>query len=77
MAGAGKKVYKGEWYIFSYIYLRQHFGSYLLQGLAPSPRIEYKFNTQCRDIIAGNDFVYNSFGSNAERRHKHFKTFLA
>ena len=77
MVGAGKKVYKGEWDIFSAIELRQHFGIYLLQGLAPLPRIEYKFNPQCRDRIAGNDFVYNSFGSNAERRHNNFKAFLA
>ena len=77
MAGAGKKVYKGEWVIFSARELRQHFGIYLLQGLAPSPRIEYKFNPQCRDRIAGNDFVYNSFGSNAKCRDKHFKVFLA
>ena len=77
MAGAGKKVYKGEWYVFYARELMQKFGIYLLQGLAPSPRIEYNFNPQCRDRIAGNDFVYNSFGSNSERRHKHFKEFLA
>ena len=75
--GAGKKVYKGEWDEFSARELRHHFGIYLLQGLAPLPRIEYKFNPQCRDIFAGNDFVYNSFVINAERIHKHFKAFLA
>ena len=42
MSGAGKKVYKGEWYVFSARYLRHNFGIYLLQGLAPSPRIENK-----------------------------------
>ena len=57
MSGAGKKVYKGEWDIFSAGELRQHFGIYLLQGLAPSPRIEYKFNPECRYRISGNDFV--------------------
>ena len=76
MEGAGKKVYKGKWDIFSDRELRQNFGVYLLQGLAPSPRIEDKFNPQWRYRIAGNDFVYNSFGSNAKRRHKHFKAFL-
>ena len=77
MSGAGKKVYKGGWYVFSARYLRHNFGIYLLQGLAPSPRIENKFNPQFRDRIAGNDFVYNSFGSNAKRRQKHCKAFLA
>ena len=76
MSDAGKKVYKGEWYVFSDKELSQHFGIYLLQGLAPSPMIEYKFNTQCRDRISGNDFVYNSFISNAEHRNKNFKASL-
>ena len=77
MSGPGNKFYKGEWDIFSARELSRHFGIYLFQGIAPSPRIDYKFNTQCRDKIAGNYFVYNSFRSNAKRRHKHFKAFLA
>ena len=77
MSGAGKKFYKGEWDIFYGRYLRQHFVIDLLQGLAPSPRIRYKLNPQCRDRISGNDFMYNSFGRNDERRHKHFKALLA
>ena len=77
MAGAGKNIYKREWDVFSAREFRQHFGVYLLLGLAPSPMIEYKFNPQCRERITGNDFVYTSFGSNAEHRHKHFKVFLA
>ena len=77
MAGAGSNVYKGEWKPFTATELRQHFGLYLLQGLSPSPRVEYKFNPQRRDRIAGNDFVYKSFNANAQRRHKHFKAFLA
>ena len=46
MAGAGKNFYKGDWDIFSAKESRQHFGIYLLQGLAPLPKIEYKFNPQ-------------------------------
>ena len=77
MAGAGKNFYKGDWDIFSGRELRHHFGTYLLQGLATLPRIDYKFNTQFRDRISGNYFVYNLFGSNAERRQNNFKAFLA
>ena len=77
MEGAGNKFYKGEWDVFSARELRKQFSIYLLQGLDILPRIEYNFIPQCRDRIAGNDFVYNSFSSNAERRHKHFKAFLA
>ena len=77
ITGAGKKVYNVEWGVFSARESRQHFGIYLLQGLAPLPKIEYKFNPQYRDRITGNYFVYNSFGNNSEHRHKHFKAFLA
>ena len=41
------------------------------------PRVEYKFNPQRTDRVCGNDFVHQSFDSNAKRRHKHFKAFLA
>ena len=57
--------------------LRQHFGLYVLQGLCPSPRIEMKFHSKSQDKTHGNDLVYRSFGANAERRHRHFKAFLA
>ena len=76
MDGAASTIYL-ELEPFKALELRQHFGLYILQGLAPSPRIEYKFNAQVKDRIAGNDFVSQSFGANAVRRHKHFKAFLA
>ena len=77
MEGAGKKVQKEEWDVFSDRESRQNFDIYLLQGIATLPRIDYKFDPQCRDRIAGNDFLHNSFVSNAEHRHKHLKAFLA
>ena len=77
MSGAGKKVQKGGWDVFSARELRQHFVIYLLQGLAPSQKIKYKFNTQCRDIFSANSFVYNSFGSNFKRSQRHYKASLA
>ena len=39
--------------------------------------MEYKFQPQSKDSVHGNDFIYHSFGPNAERRHRHFKNFLA
>ena len=59
MTGAGKTVYKGEWYVFFAKELREHFGIYLFQVLAPSQRMEYKFNPQFIERIDVNDFVYN------------------
>ena len=36
-----------------------------------------KMKPQTMDPFNGNDMVYNSMGSNAERRHRHFKCFFA
>ena len=33
-------------------------GIYVLQGLSPSPRVEYKFHRQIDDPVNGNDYVY-------------------
>ena len=57
--------------------LRQHFGLYLYNGLAPSPRVEKNLKPQSQDPVHGNDFIYHTFGPNSKRRHRHFKTFLA
>ena len=48
-----------------------------VNGLSPSPRVEQKFKPQSQDPFHGNDFIYHTFGTNDERRHSHFKTFLA
>ena len=66
-----------DWKPFDPREIRQHFGLYVLHGLSPTPRVEYKFKPQKLDRVAGNDFVYSSFDANAERRHKHFKSFLS
>ena len=39
--------------------------------------MEQKFKPQIQDPVHRNDFIYHTFGPNAERRHRHFKTFLA
>ena len=75
-AGTGGTTYS-DYKEFSARELRQHFGLYIFNGLSPSPGIERKFKPQSADPIHGNDFIYHSFGPNAVRRHRHFKTFLA
>ena len=78
LAGAGEGgSYYYDWKTFSARELQQHFGLYLFNGLDPSPRAEQKFKPQSQDSVHGNDFIYHTFGPNAERRHRHFKTFLA
>ena len=77
MNGAGNRIYKDEWTPFTPKEIRQHFGLYVMHGLAPTPRVEYKFRPQRVDRVAGNNFCFQSFGPSAARRHKHFKAFLS
>ena len=62
---------------FSARELRQHFGLYLFNGLAPSPRVEQKFKPCIQDPVHRNGFIYHTFGPNAKRCHRHFNFFLA
>ena len=39
--------------------------------------MEQKSKPQSQEPFHWNDFIYHTFGTNAERRHRHFKTFLA
>ena len=71
-AGAGETCYK-DFKPFGIAELRQHIGLYLWNGISPSPRVEMKFKSQSTDVVHGSDFIYSSFGPNAERRHRHFK----
>ena len=77
LAGAGKS---GTYYIdfvpFSVEEIREHAGLYVFHVLSPSPRIEFKFRSQHKDKVCGNNFIHRSFGSNAKRCHKHFKAFF-
>lgn len=61
---------------FSVDEFKQHLALYFVNGLCSSPRLEMKFQPQCVDPICGNDFIFRSFSSNAERRHRHFKAFF-
>ena len=78
LSGAGEGgVFYRDFVPFTIKELRQHVGLYIFHGLSPSPIFEKKFQPQVKDNLHGNDFVYSSFGPNAERRHHHFKAFFA
>ena len=63
-AGAGGKTCK-DFTAFSINEVRQHLRLYILNGINPSPHIEYKFKPQQEDGCHGNALVYNSFGPGA------------
>ena len=53
--------------------LRSHVGIYVLQGLSPSPRVEYKFHRQIYDPVNGNDYVYQSTGKKRAITHHYYR----
>jgi len=75
-AGQGGTNYR-DFKPFSCKEIRQFLGLYMLNGLAPSPRMEQKCKPQTIDPVQGNDFVYRHLGTNAARRWRHFKAFFA
>ena len=78
LAGAGKDgtCYK-DFVPFTAREFRQHIGVYIFHGLSPSPRVDNKFRPDHFDELHDKHFIYNSFGPNAERRHRHFKAFFS
>ena len=59
--------------------LRSHVSIfYVLQGLSPSPRVEYNCNCQCDEPVYGNDYVQQATTGkgNCFCPHKHFKAFF-
>ena len=69
MNGGGDSTYK-DFRPFTRVEIRRHIGLYILQGLAPSPQVEFKFMSHQQDPIHGNDMVSIAFGANAMKRHK-------
>ena len=55
----------------------RHLGIYIANGISTSPHVTMKFNPQEKYPINGNNFIASAFGSNALRRHREFKAFLA
>jgi len=76
LAQAGTKIYSGTFTPFTTPEIKRFIGLLLIHGLSPSPRVSYKFKAQDQDPINGNDLVNESFGSNAEKRYKQWKSFF-
>ena len=78
LEGAGKGgTYCTDCVPFSVEKICEHLGFYVFYGLSPSSRIEFKFRSQHKDKVHGNDLIHRSFGPNAKRLHKHFKAFFS
>jgi hypothetical protein len=75
LAQAGTSIYKG-FEPFTTADTKRYIGLMMLHGLAPSPRMSYKFRSQASDPVNGNDLVSESFGKNAEKRLKMWKLFF-
>lgn len=76
-AGKGGTFYRDYQGDFTVNETRQHLGLHIWNGLAPSPRMDLKFQSQSDDPVNGNDFIKANLGPGTERRHKHFRAFFA
>jgi hypothetical protein len=74
-AGAGCKIYK-DWAPFLAAEICQHLGLYILNGLSPSPRVEYKNWPQREDFVHGSDLMCHAFSGSAEWRHIQLRAFF-
>ena len=56
-----------------------HLGLYMLNGIAPSPQVEMKFDSQMDNPANGNDLCYSVFGGKNKgmMRHREFKSMFA
>jgi len=75
LAEAGTAIYKG-FEPFKTEDTKKFIGLLMLHGLAPSPRISFKFQDQITDPVNGNDLVKESFGKNAEKKYKMWRLFF-
>ena len=75
-AGHGGSCYK-HWTPFSVNEMMKHFAVYLLNGLNPSPHVEYKFRSSIDDPVNGSHLINKAIGECALRRHCEFKEFLS
>lgn len=62
---------------FSVDEIKSHLALYILNGLNISPRVEWKFRSQCEDPVNGSDLCYDIFGKNSTLRHREFKNLFA
>jgi hypothetical protein len=76
LAQAGSLIYP-DFIPFKTEEFKKHIGLFILNGLSPSPQISQKLKSQKEDPVNGSDICCDSFGPNAERRHKHFRCFFA
>ena len=78
LEGAGKGgTYCTDCVPFSVEKICEHVGFYVFYVLSHSSRIEFKFRSQHKDKVHGNDLIHRSFGPNSKRLHKHFKAFFS
>ena len=49
----------------------------MIQGIAPTPRIELKMKPQEKDPIYGNYFIHHYLGQSSDPRHRQFRAFFS
>ena len=76
-AGEEGHIFAGKFKPFAPASINQMIGTYILDGLAPSPRLIWKMQMQKNQPTHGNDFVTGCIGPGYEQLYYSFRSFYA
>ena len=75
-AGEEGHIFAGKFKPFTPASINQMIGTYILDGLAPSPRLIWKMQLQKKQPTHGNDFVTGCIGPGYEQLYYSFRSFF-
>jgi len=75
-AGSGGVQYQ-NYKQFSVKEIMMHIGLYIHNSLAPSPQVDFKFESAEANLVNESKFIKKIFSANAKLRHKEMKAFFA
>ena len=66
---AGGHIFDGKHKCFDLADIMQMMGSYIIDGLAPSPQLQKKMQSQDKQRTHGNNFIASRFGSGYQQKY--------
>ena len=75
-AGEEGHIFEGKYRPFTTRGIMRMIGTYIMDGLAPSPRLEWKMVPQTKNVTHGNDFIASCFGTCYQQEYRSFRHFF-
>ena len=75
-AGGKGQIFEGRWKDLEPEDVMQMMGVYIIDGLAPSPRLVQKMQPQAKQRTHGNDFIARCIGPMYEQKYRNFRHFF-